>query len=89
MQCFRNNEINQFLQEDMSVKSKPSKIVYEVYEVFFIWRDVFFKEDVEKEPENVMEECSQCGEWYHRKCEVRPEEVFVKPNATWECSFCL
>ena len=54
LQCFRNNEINQFLQEDMSVKGKPSKIVYKLYEVFYICRDVFFEEDVEKEPENFM-----------------------------------
>ena len=61
LQCFRNNEINQFLQEDMSVKSKPSKIVYKLYEVFYICRDVFFEEDVEKEPENFMAECSKCA----------------------------
>ena len=73
----------------MSVKSKPSKIIYKVYEVFCICRDVFSEEDVEKEPENFMAECSKCGEWYHRKCEVIPKEVFVKPNTTWECSFCL
>ena len=89
LQCFRNNEINQFPQGDMPVKSKPSKIVYKVYEVFCICKDVFFEEDVEKEPENFMAECSNCGEWYHRKCEFIPKEVFVKPNATWECSFCL
>ena len=65
----------------MSVKSKPSKIGYKIY--------VFSEEDVEKEPENFMAECSKCGEWYHRKFEVIPKEVFVKPNATWECSFCL
>ena len=61
LQCLRNNEINQFLQEDMSVKSKPSKIVYKLYEVFYICRDVFFEEDVEKEPENFMAECSKCA----------------------------
>ena len=82
LQCFRNNEINQFLQEDMSVKGKPSKIVYKLYEVFYICRDVFFEEDVEKEPENFMTGCSKCGGWYHRKCEVISKEVFVKPNAT-------
>ena len=54
-----------------------------------IYRDAFFEEDVEKEPENCMAECSRCVEWYHRKCEVIPKEVFAKPNATWECSFCL
>ena len=86
LQCFRINEIKQFAQEDMSVKSKPSKIVYKV---FCIYRDVFFEEDVEKEPEKIMAECSKCGEWFHRKCEVIPKEVFVNPNATWECSFCL
>ena len=42
LQCFRNNEINQCPQEDMSVKSKPFKIVYKVYEVFCICTDVFF-----------------------------------------------
>ena len=89
LQCFRNNKINQFLQEDMSVKSKPSKIVCKVYEVFCICKDVFFEEDVEKEPENFMAECSKCEEWYHRKCEVISKEVFVKPNAPWECSFCI
>ena len=45
----------------MSVKSKPFKIVYKVYEVFCIYRDVFFEEDVEKEPENLMAECSKCA----------------------------
>ena len=89
LQCFRNNKINQFLQEDMSVKSKPSKIVCKVYEVFCICKDVFFEEDVEKEPENFMAECSKCEEWYHRKCEVISKEVFVKPNAPWECSFSI
>ena len=64
----------------MSMKSKPSKIVYKVYEVFCICKDVFFEENVEKEPENFMAECSKCGEWYRRKCEVIPKEVFVKPN---------
>ena len=44
---------------------------------------------VEKEPGNFMTECSKCREWYHRKCEVIPKEVFIKPNTTWECSFCL
>ena len=83
LQCFRNNETNQFPQEDMSVKSKPSKFVYKVYEVFCISRDVFFDEEVEKEPENFMAEC------YHCKCEVTLKEAFVKPNTTWECSFCL
>ena len=73
----------------MSVKSKPFKIVCKVYEVFCICTDVFFEEDREKEPENVMAECSKCGEWYHRKCEVIPKEVFVKPNAMLECSFSL
>ena len=61
LQCFRNNEINQFPQEDMSVRSKHSKIVYKVYEVFCIFRDVFFEEDVENEPENFMAECSKCA----------------------------
>ena len=89
LQCFRNNEINQFPQEDISVKSKPSKIVYKVYQVFCVCKDVFFGEDVEKEPENFMAECSKRGESYHRKCQVMPNKVFVKPNATWECSFCL
>ena len=73
----------------MSVKSKPFKIVCKVYKVFRICRDVFFKEDVKKEPENVMAEFSKCEEWYHRKFEVIPKEVFIKPNATRECSFCL
>ena len=73
----------------MSVKSKPFKIVCKVYEVFCICTDVFFVEDIEKEPENVMAECSKCSEWYHRKCEVIPKEVFVKPNAMLECSFSL
>ena len=73
----------------MPVKSKPSKIVYKVYEVFCKCRDVFFEEDVDKEPENFMAECSKCGEWYHRKCEVIPKEVFVKPNAMLEFSFSL
>ena len=49
LRCFRNNEINRFPQEDISVKSKPFKIVCKVYEVFCICRDVFFEEDVEKE----------------------------------------
>ena len=73
----------------MSVKSKPFKIVYKVYEVFCICTEVFFEEDIEKEPENVMAECLKCGEWYHRKCEVIPKEVFVKPNAMLEFSFSL
>ena len=73
----------------MSVKSKTSKFVYKVCEVFCICRDVFFEEDVEKEPENFMAECSTFGEWYHCKCEATVKEVFVKPNTTWECSFCL
>ena len=64
------------------MKSKPSKIVYKVYEVFCICRDVFFEEDVEKEPGNFMAEYSKCEEWYHRKWEVVPKEVFHKPNAT-------
>ena len=54
LQCFRNNEINQFPYKDISVKSKPSKIIYKVYDVFCICRDVFFEEDVEKEPENFI-----------------------------------
>ena len=87
LQCLRNSEINHFPQEDMSVKSKPSKIVYKVHEVICICRDAFFEEDVEKQPENVMAECSKCWEWYHCKCEVIPKEVFVKPNATQECAF--
>ena len=82
LQCFRNNEINQFLQENISVKSKPSKIVYKVYEVFCICRDVFLEEDVEKEPQNFMAKCSKYGEWYHCKCNIIPKEVFLKPNAT-------
>ena len=69
LQCFRNNEINQLPQEDMPVNSIPSKIVYKVYQVFCICRDVFFEEDLEKKPENFTAECSKCGEWYHRKCE--------------------
>ena len=69
LQCFTKNEVNQFPQEDIPVKSKLSKIVYKVYEVFFICRDVFFEEDVEKGPENFMAECSKCGEGYHRICE--------------------
>ena len=89
LQCFRNNEINQFLQENISVKSKPSKIVYKVYEVFCICRDVFLEEDVEKEPQNFMAKCSKYGEWYHCKCNIIPKEVFLKPNATWEYSFCF
>ena len=56
---------------------------------FAVCRDVFFEEYVEKEPGNFMAECSKCGKWCHRKCEVIPKGVFVKPNATWECSFCL
>ena len=61
LHCFRNSEINQFPQEDVSVKRKPSKIVYKVYEVFCICRDVFFEVDVEKEPGNFMTECSKGG----------------------------
>ena len=61
LQCFRNNEINQFPQEDMSVRDKHPKIVYKVYEVFCICRDVFFEEDVENELENFMAECSKCA----------------------------
>ena len=57
LQCFRNNKINQFPQEDISVKSKPCKIPYKVYEVFCICRDVFFEEHVEKEPGNFIAEC--------------------------------
>ena len=38
LQCFRNNQANQFLQEDIFLKSKPSKIVYKVYEVFCMQR---------------------------------------------------
>ena len=53
---FQKHEINQFPQEDISVKSKPSKIAYKVYEVFCICRDVFFEEDVEKEPGNFIAE---------------------------------
>ena len=58
---FRNSGRNHFPKEDISVKSKPSKIVYKAYEVFCICRDVFFEEDVEKEPENFMAECLKCG----------------------------
>ena len=61
LQCFRNNEINQFQQEDMSLKSKSSKIVYEVYEVFCKYGDVFSVEEIEKEPENLMTECLKFG----------------------------
>ena len=67
----------------MPVKSKPSKIILKLYEVFCTCRVVFFEEDVEKESGNFMAECSTCGEWYHRKCEVTPKEVFVKPNPMW------
>ena len=31
-----------------------------------------------------MEECTRCGERCHRKCQLIPIEVFVKPNYTWE-----
>ena len=36
-----------------------------------------------------MQRCEECEEWCHRKYEVINKEVFVKPNVTWECSFCL
>ena len=63
LQCFKNNEINQFPQEDMSVKSKPSKIVYKVYEVWgiCICRHVFFEEDVEKELEYFIQNVQNVG----------------------------
>ena len=67
----------------MSVRSKPSKIVHKVYEVFSICGDDFFEEDVDKEPENFMAESLKFGEWYHCKCKVIPKEVFVKANAIW------
>ena len=89
LQCFRNNEINQFPQEDMSLKSKPSKVVYKVYEVFCICRDVLFEEDVEKEPENFMIECSKCGEWYHRKCEVIPRKYSLNQMLRGNVAFAL
>ena len=50
-------------------------------------QDVFFEEDVEKEPGNFMAECSKCGEWYHRNFKVITKEVFVNPNGIWECNF--
>ena len=66
------------------MKSKLSKIVYKVYEAFSICSDVFFYKDEVKEPGNFMEECTRCGERCHRKCQLIPIEVFVKPNYTWE-----
>ena len=36
LQCFRNNEANQFPQKGTSVKNKPSEIVCKVYEIVCI-----------------------------------------------------
>ena len=78
----------------MSVKSKSSNIVYKICEVFFICRDVFFEEDIQKEPENFMAECSKCGEWYHRECGVIPKKKYslnqmLRGNVVFAFDKCL
>ena len=40
LQCFKNNEINQFPQEDMSLKSKPSKL-FAKYMRYFAYAEMF------------------------------------------------
>ena len=37
-----------------------------------------------------MVECSKCGEWFHRMCELIPEDIFKKQNSKieWLCRSC-
>ena len=42
-------------------------------------------------PENKlgMIQCTQCQEWFHKKCQNIPRAVFKKSMSTWRCNDCL
>ena len=87
--CIENEEITEFPKTNEWLARTKDKTIFETHEVFCSCRDVFFEDDIKRNPKNFMAECCNCGEWFHQKCMNIPTNVFTLPDASWECNQCI
>ena len=87
--CIENEEITEFPKTNEWLARTKDKTLFEIHEVFCSCRDVFFEDDVKRDPKNFMAECCNCGEWFHQKCMNIPTNVLTLPDASWECNQCI
>ena len=87
--CTENEEITEFPKTNEWLARTKDKTLFETHESFCSCRDVFFEDDVKRDPKNVMAECCNCGKWLHQKCMNIPTNVFTLPDASWECNKCI
>ena len=56
---------------------------------FFVNVGTFFEDNVKRDPKSVIEECCDCGKWFHKKCMKIPTNVFTHSDASLECNQCI
>jgi len=86
--CLKDGEFKPFPKTTQ--RCKRSKGTYRDHPVYCLCKDVFFDSDTEGKPQNFMAQCSECNEWFHRKCENIPKKVFTSKSnhAEWKCKIC-
>ena len=87
--CIENEEITEFPKTNEWLARTKDKTIFETHEVFCSCRDVFFEDDVKRNPKSFIAECCNCGEWFHQKSMNIPTNVFTLLDASWECNQCI
>ena len=59
-------------------------------DVYCTCQDVYFEEDIEKDEGYFMAQCCSCDDWFHRKCLLIPDEIFLdeQKHESWHCVGC-
>ena len=80
MFCHFQRPINGFIAVDL----------FFCFFVYSICGEALFHDDIKSDDEYFMANCSDCGEWYHKKCINIQVKVFWdwKYHMQWKCSVC-
>ena len=91
--------LKECLEKDIFLSTFPKKSVAATHSlsidplvhsvpVYCHCRMPYNKKHCEGKPELQMAECDRCNNWYNRKCEKIPFQVFTNPGYYWLCSKC-
>ena len=89
LQCFEDDRLTPFPVIKKRFKICCSKMI--TCDIYCYCRDVYLDDDIQSS-ENFMANCSNCDEWYHRKCvkDGIPITVFKDDDEAkkWSCPSC-
>nr|XP_047124266.1 uncharacterized protein LOC105849580 [Hydra vulgaris] len=88
--CFRQNLMSTFPQASFSKRIKRGRQKIVLQDIFCSCRMSFFDSDVETDKGLFMAQCSNCSEWFHKRCQNIPTNIFKNKNYGnhWKCSRC-